>query len=575
MRSPSTAAFHLYRQVTIRLAFTGMKNWLLHNKIALAATAFVLIATGLVVSRVRIPGHLDVITAQAMDMSQMRPPTGAAVVGLASARTGSVSDTVTYTGTVQAYNEQDISPRITGVVLSLPVYPGDTVHAGQLVAQLDTAEVGAKTEEALADAQSAQDAAEVAHLTHHLHHQAALDEAHAQEQAAESGLSDAQAEAQASKDSISYAQAAVQSAKANADYWAVEIVREKKLADAGAVSQSDYQSEVAQSQAATSALVEANAKVSEAVSTASADQSKARQAANQVAAADAEEQMARADITIAEGQAQQATATAQSADAAAQEAQVVESYAHITSPTNGVVIDRPISPGTLVQPGTTILKIAEIDRVRVQANVAVADLAGVHPGSLVVLTPQGIGMSKPFLASVTSVFPSANDETHTAVVEAIVPNPGHLLMPGGFVTMRIARRTYSDKLLVPASAVVSENGQSTVWIAQASGPAAAATLYECAICHIRYSAKQAAQYNYKDPMDGGTLVPVASTGAASAGAALKAHQVGVVAGASNGKWTEVTSSELAPGDRVVQSGQAGLTEGVAVTSDSADEGAGQ
>src|SRR5665213_562413 len=93
-----------------------MKTWLLQNKFVLVITAIVLIGTSVAVSHFRKPGQLDVIGAQAMDMSQMRPPQGAAIVQFATVRTGSISDTVTYTGTIKAYNEQDISPRITGTI---------------------------------------------------------------------------------------------------------------------------------------------------------------------------------------------------------------------------------------------------------------------------------------------------------------------------------------------------------------------------------------------------------------------------------------------------------------------------
>lgn len=40
---------------------------------------------------------------------------------------------------------------------------------------------------------------------------------------------------------------------------------------------------------------------------------------------------------------------------------------------------------------------------------------------------------------------------------------------------------------------------------------AAATLYECSKCHMRVSAAVAKKDHYKDPMDGGVLVPVKPT----------------------------------------------------------------
>lgn len=40
---------------------------------------------------------------------------------------------------------------------------------------------------------------------------------------------------------------------------------------------------------------------------------------------------------------------------------------------------------------------------------------------------------------------------------------------------------------------------------------AAPTTYECSKCHMTYTAAQAKKDHYKDPMDGGKLVPVAAS----------------------------------------------------------------
>ncbi|MEO7716448.1 MAG: biotin/lipoyl-binding protein, partial [Capsulimonas sp.] len=188
------------------------------NTLSLLALVIVIAITLVAVRSFHKPGQLDVISAQAMDMSAMRPPTGAAPVSLASVRRGSLDDTVTYTGSVLPFNEQEISPRITGALVSLPVYPGDRVRAGQLIAQLDSAELSAKTQQAIQAANGARINAQVAHLTHHLHHRAAVAQATAQYSVAAQGVSDAQAEAQASADAIADAQAGVQIAQASADY---------------------------------------------------------------------------------------------------------------------------------------------------------------------------------------------------------------------------------------------------------------------------------------------------------------------------------------------------------------------
>ena len=545
---------------------TQTTNPWIKNSVSGAAVVAVVLGTGWAVQHYHRPGQLDVISAQAMDMTQMRPPTGAAPVALALVRRGSLAETVTYTGTVAAFNEQDISSRITGTLIALPVYPGDRVRAGQLLAQLDAAEVDAKAQQAASEAREARLGAQVALATHHLHHRAALEQASAQQRVAEQGVADAQAEARASADAAPEAQASLQSAQASADYWRTEIAREKQLADAGAASRQEYESELAQSQTAVAAVGQARAKVRQAQAASDAARGKVTEARRQVEAAQAARRMAEADLAVAAGQAEQAGAGADAAQAAARQAAVVRDYTRIAAPADGVIVARPVAPGTLVQPGTTILKLAEIDRVRVQAHVAAEDLAGVRPGTPVQIILQGVG-GLPLAARVTSVFPAASDETRTAVVEAILPNPGHRLLPGGFVTMRITKGEDADNgpgadgLLVPASAVVTAGGSSFLWTA---GGAGAATVYECVICHIHYTAAQAARFHYRDPMEGGKLVPLKGAAPAATASELTAHQVAVQVGASDGTQTEVTASGLVPGDQVVTHGQAGLTNGVRV-----------
>jgi len=533
-----------------------MKTTLVKNLTALAVVILVIVGTNLAVRRLHTPGQLDVLSAQAMDMSQMRPPTGATPVELASVRQGSLGDTVTYTGTVRAFNEQEISPRITGTLVGLSVYPGDPVRAGQVVAQLDTAEVGAKADQAVRQAQEAEAGAQVADLNHRLHHQAALDQASAQVQVAQQEVGNTQAEAQSAQDAVTDADAAIGGASANADYWQTEIAREKQLADAGAASRQEYQNELAQAQTAFAALTSARAKARGARAMAHAAQAKVQGARRQVEAAQAGRQVAEADLAVAQGQAAQARAGASAAQAAAREAAIVRGYARITSPATGIVTARPVAPGTLVQPGTMILRVAELDRVRVQASVAASDLTRIEVGTPVHITA---GAARPIAARVTAVFPSANDETRTAVVEAVIPNPGRLLRPGAFVTVRIAAPAALDKILVPATAVVTSGGASQVWVALGAAGAAKPTVYRCEKCHMTYSAVEAAKRHFVDPMDGGRLVALPP--APASGGEGTAHQVAVQTGASDGAWMEIVGGSLHRGDQVVTRGQAGLTEG--------------
>ena len=53
--------------------------------------------------------------------------------------------------------------------------------------------------------------------------------------------------------------------------------------------------------------------------------------------------------------------------------------------------------------------------------------------------------------------------------------------------------------------------------AKMAHPKTAATMYECAKCHMKVSAAVAKKDHYKDPMDGGKLVPFKPSGKSMGG----------------------------------------------------------
>ncbi|EQD74982.1 RND family efflux transporter MFP subunit, partial [mine drainage metagenome] len=56
---------------------------------------------------------------------------------MAQVQQGELDQIVTYTGTVKAWEDDMIYARVGGWVRTLDVYPGDVVHAGEVLATLD------------------------------------------------------------------------------------------------------------------------------------------------------------------------------------------------------------------------------------------------------------------------------------------------------------------------------------------------------------------------------------------------------------------------------------------------------
>jgi RND family efflux transporter MFP subunit len=170
----------------------------------------------------------------------------------------------------------------------------------------------------------------------------------------------------------------------------------------------------------------------------------------------------------------QAAASAQQARAVLQGAQATRGYAAISSQTDGVVTQRMLAPGVLVQPGQAILKIAQLDPIRLQANVAESDLAKIRVGAPVTVRSQS-DPKKIIVARVTSISPAVDPASRTAIVEAIVPNSEEKFLPGQYVVMEFSTGSSPNALAVPSRAiqwrtapdggVLSTEATPFVWIA--------------------------------------------------------------------------------------------------------------
>ena len=82
-------------------------------------------------------------------------------------------------------------------------------------------------------------------------------------------------------------------------------------------------------------------------------------------------------------------------------------------------------------------------------------------------------------------------------MEAVVPNPGHRLLPGAFVTMKITNDTVADKLLVPRvrHRIIAGRAILRLDSDRRRGGVGTGQVYECVICHIHYTAAQAKKFH--------------------------------------------------------------------------------
>jgi len=230
----------------------------------------------------------------------------------------------------------------------------------------------------------------------------------------------------------------------------------------------------------------AQAKLRQAEAALQATQAKLAQVNAEIAKAQAMVQEAEAGIHRGEQHVRHAEALKLQSQASLTAARIVRGYTEIRSLTDGYVVERLVAPGTLVTAGTPILRIAQLDIVRVQAFVSEKDLADIRLGTPVIIegtwdkgqrtrTPHST--PRTITAKVTAIFPSADPTTRTGLVEALVPNidgtrgegrgTGNLkLLPGQSVVIRIVKGRIPDAITVPNEATTQFNGQPAVWVAE-------------------------------------------------------------------------------------------------------------
>ncbi|QNK02267.1 efflux RND transporter periplasmic adaptor subunit [Dyella telluris] len=128
----------------------------------------------------------------------------------------------------------------------------------------------------------------------------------------------------------------------------------------------------------------------------------------------------------------------------------------IRSPTAGIVVDRQITSGQLLQAGTTpCFTVADISQVWVMAQVADADVASVKPGDSAQIETGAD--AQPLVGTVSRISPMVDPNTRLVPVRIVVDNAQGLLKKQAYVGVQIHSRQEAHGLLVPVSALLRDD----------------------------------------------------------------------------------------------------------------------
>jgi RND family efflux transporter MFP subunit len=170
-------------------------------------------------------------------------------------------------------------------------------------------------------------------------------------------------------------------------------------------------------------------------------------------------------------QAQNAAVAVAQANIAAQQSlirvlQQQKSYQSVVAPFDGIITQRNVDVGSLVEAGTTFMfTLMQSDVIRTQVYVPQDAAFGVTQGvEAVVRVPEIPGRTFP--GTVTRLADALAPGTRTLLTEIDVPNPDGLLRPGMYCTVELHIPRKTPSVIVPADAVVFNTDGLQVAVAE-------------------------------------------------------------------------------------------------------------
>jgi multidrug efflux pump subunit AcrA (membrane-fusion protein) len=311
------------------------------------------------------------------------------------------------TGSLIADETSDVAPKSAGKVTNVSANVGQFITQGSVIAKLDERDARLQLAEAQANVRQAE---------------AAVRQAEARLGLSPNGTFNSSAIPEVRAANASYEQTLAELRQAEANEK-----RYRDLVETGDVSMINYETFRTQRDTARARVNNAKQQLEGAINA-------AKQNNQAIKSAQAAVESSRTQIALA----QQAIADTV-----------------IRAPLSGFISARPVAVGEFVSSSTVVATIVRTNPIKVQLQVAEADIPYVALGRGVSIEVDAYKDRK-FGGTVTAVNPSLDPTSRSAVVEAAIENNDNALRSGMFATGRIVREGGSAGVFVPKSAVYND-----------------------------------------------------------------------------------------------------------------------
>ena len=137
------------------------------------------------------------------------------------------------------------------------------------------------------------------------------------------------------------------------------------------------------------------------------------------------------------------------------------------SPVSGIVTQKNVVQGQSVMLGTSLMTIADLSTVWIEADLRESDAGNVRVGASATVELNAFPGER-LAGRVTYVYPTLEQEARAIKARILLSNPGGRIKPGMYATVRLAS-PIGMTLTIPASALVETGERTFVFVETASG----------------------------------------------------------------------------------------------------------
>ncbi len=137
----------------------------------------------------------------------------------------------------------------------------------------------------------------------------------------------------------------------------------------------------------------------------------------------------------------------------------------IRTPISGFIVEKFLTNNTIIRPdnGNSLFTISDLAEVWVIANVYESNIADIHPGDSVQITTLAYP-GRIFPGKVDKIMNVLDPTNKVMKVRIVIANPGYLLKPEMFASVKVSNPEHREMLCVPQQAVVFDNSQYFVLV---------------------------------------------------------------------------------------------------------------